>query len=118
MPEPGVIERYLDAIVAHDWDALAACVTEDVVRVGPFGDEYRTRPEYVRFLADLMPTLAGYSMEVHRVAYAGGVGVVELSETVEVDGSPVRTAEGLVFDLDADGLIRRVAIYLRTPERL
>ena len=35
-----VVERYLERLVAHDWEAMAACLAEDVVRVGPFGDTY------------------------------------------------------------------------------
>jgi ketosteroid isomerase-like protein len=109
----GVVERYLDAVVAHDWDALAACLAEDVVRVGPFGDTYTPRRPYVEFLAGLMPTLAGYAMRVDRVRYFGSVALVQLSETVELDGTAVETPEALVFDLDASGRIARIEIFIR-----
>ena len=113
-----MVERFLAAMAGHDWDAMAACVSEDVERVGPYGDTYRGRAAYVAFLADLMPGLPGYHMDVSRVlATADGWGAVaELSETVEVGGSPLETPEGLIFDLDAEGLIRRIAVYIqRTP---
>ncbi|HEY3096429.1 MAG TPA: nuclear transport factor 2 family protein [Acidimicrobiia bacterium] len=116
----GVVERYLDAIIDHDWDALAACLADDgFVRVGPWGDEYAGKAEYVAFIADLMPKLPGYEMRVDRVTYSGDerVAVVELSETVEVDGQPRRTPEGLVFDLDGDrenGRIRRIQVFIQT----
>jgi ketosteroid isomerase-like protein len=109
----GVVERYLDGIVAHDWDAVTACLRPDVERVGPFGDVYTPRDVYVRFLADLVPTLAGYRMDVSRVRYAGRVAIAELSETVELDGEPVLTPEALVFELDDEGLIRHIAIYVQ-----
>ena len=32
-----IVERYLDAIVSHDWDVVAECVADDIVRVGPYG---------------------------------------------------------------------------------
>ena len=33
-----VVERYLDAIIGHDWDALAACLSDDgFAHVGPVG---------------------------------------------------------------------------------
>lgn len=107
------MERYLDAVAGHDWEALRGCLAEDVVRVGPFGDTYTPKGPYLEFLTALMPTLGGYSMRVDRVLYAGSVAVAELSETVEVDGSPVETPEALVFDLDDDGRITRIGIYIR-----
>jgi hypothetical protein len=84
-----------------------------VVRRGPFGDDYEGRDAYVAFLAELIPTLPGYALEIERVVYAEGVAFAELSETVEHDGAPVVTHETLVFDLAPDGRIARIAIYLR-----
>jgi len=108
-----VVERYLDRLVAHDWAALATCLADDVVRVGPFGDTYTPRDAYVAFLSELMPSLPGYSMRVERVVTAGCVTVVELSETVEMAGTPVHTPEALVFDVDEDGRIAHIAIYIQ-----
>ena len=99
-------------MVAHDWEAMAACVTDDIVRVGPFGDEYRGKDEYVAFISDLMPQLGGYAMKVDRVVYADGVAVAELTETVDGTDTP----ESLVFDLDGDGRIARICIYIQRPE--
>lgn len=116
-----VIERFLDRMAAHDWDAMAACLADDVVRVGPFGDTYRGRDDYVAFIAGLLPTLPGYELRVQRVVAAGDVVVAELTETVDVDGQPVVTPEALVFELDADGRARHVAVYVQRlgggPER-
>ncbi|MDE3087533.1 MAG: nuclear transport factor 2 family protein [Acidobacteriota bacterium] len=109
----GIVERYLEAVVGHDWEALTSCLAEDVVRVGPFGDAYTPRDPYVAFLAGLMPGLPGYSMRVDRVTYAGNRAFAELSETVEVDGAPLETPEALVFDLDDEGLIARIGIYIQ-----
>jgi ketosteroid isomerase-like protein len=114
-----VVESYLAAVVAHDWDRLRSCLCDDVVRNGPFRDEYRGRDRYVAFLTELMPTLAGYSMDVTRVTYAdsGRLAFAELAETVTVNGSPLRTEESLVFELDADqraSPIARIDIYIKT----
>ena len=106
---PGVVDRFLDRMVAHDWDGMAACVADDIERVGPFGDVYRGKADYVAFIAGLLPTLAGYAMKVGRVVEVGPVAVAELTETV--DG--VDTPEALVFDLDDNGLIARIAIYIQ-----
>ena len=116
----GVVERYLDAISGHEWDALAACLADEgFVRIGPWSDEYPDKAQYVAFIADLMPRLPGYELRVDRVTYSadGRVAVVELSETVDVDGKPHRTPEALVFDLDGDrenGRIRRIQVFIQT----
>jgi ketosteroid isomerase-like protein len=111
----GLIETYLGALVAGDWDTFAGCLSDDgFTRVGPYGDVKPTKDEYVAFLSDLMPTLPGYSMEVTRVTYAGDVAFAELSETVEVDGTALRTPECLTFDLTGDGRIRRVEVFTQT----
>jgi limonene-1,2-epoxide hydrolase len=111
-----VVRRYLERLVAHDWPAVRDLLATDVVRLGPYGDTYRGRDRYVAFLSELMPSLPGYHMEVHRVLPAGADGstvTAELTETVEIDGAPLHTAEVLVFDLDAQGHIAQIAIYLR-----
>jgi ketosteroid isomerase-like protein len=111
----GVVERYLDAITCHDWDAFAACLSDDgFERVGPWGDAYRGKTGYVAFISDLMPKLPGYEMRVDRVTYSADarVAVVELSETVEVDGRPHLTPEALVFDLEGDR-IRRIQVFVQ-----
>ncbi|MGZ6994694.1 MAG: nuclear transport factor 2 family protein [Acidimicrobiia bacterium] len=110
----GVVERYLESIRDHEWDALAACLADDFTRVGPYGDTYSSKPEYLAFISDLMPRLPGYSMEITRVTYADGVAFAELSETVEVKDGPLRTPECLTFALTADGLIARVEVFIQT----
>src|SRR5258705_13074236 len=93
----GIVERYLDGIASQDWDAVDDCIADDIVRVGPYGDRYAGRAEYLAFIADLMPKLKGYEMDVRRVTYASGaLAFVELSETVQRDGKPMRTPEVLV----------------------
>ena len=112
--DDGVIERFLRTMVAHEWTAFEACLADEFTRVGPYQDTYTSRGEYVAFLSELMPTLAGYRMEVTRVSYAGAVGFAELAETVEVDGQLLRTPECLAFDLTDDGRISRVEVFTQT----
>lgn len=107
----GVIERFLESLVANDWAGFGACLADDFTRVGPYGDTYSSKNDYVAFLSELMPTLLGYEMEVSRVSYAEGVGFAELSETVEVDGQALRTPECLTFNLTDDGRISRVEVF-------
>jgi ketosteroid isomerase-like protein len=109
-----VVSRYLETMVAHDWDGLAACLAPDVVRLGPYGDDFHGVDEYVPFLRRTLESLDGYVMRVDRVSAVGpDVVLAELSETVSVDGSRLETPEALVFDLTGDGRIARVAIFLR-----
>ena len=120
--DDGVIERYLHSLVAGDWATFADCLADDgFTRVGPYGDTYSAKADYVAFLSDLMPRLEGYEMHVTRVSYADRVAFAELSETVAVDGTPLRTPECLTFDLTDDGRIRRVEVFTQTraqvPER-
>lgn len=115
-----VVRRFLASMAAHDWSTAAACVADDVERVGPYGDTYRGRDTYVAFLSRLMPTLQDYSMEVHRVTADERASVVtaELTETMTWDGRRVVTPEALVFDLDGDGRIIRLQVFLQQlPDR-
>jgi hypothetical protein len=41
------------------------------------------------------------------------VTVVELTETIDTGAGPIVTPEALVFDLDADGRIAHIAIYIQ-----
>lgn len=113
----GIVERYLDAIVAHDWDVVRDCVADDIVRIGPYGDRFDGRDEYLAYISATMPKLAGYSMDLHRVTYVDyGLAFAELSETIEVDGKPMLTREVLVFAVDGQRGISRVEIFIQTPQ--
>jgi hypothetical protein len=97
---------------------MATCLVDDgFERIGPYVDAYRSKDEYVAFIAGLLPTLPGYEMEVARFTESGEVVVVELSETVDVDGGRLRTPEALVFELAPDRRIRRCEVFLRQDER-
>ena len=113
----GIVERYLDAIVAHDWDVVGECVADDIVRVGPYGDRFDGRDEYLAYISAMMPTLMGYSMDLHRVSYVNDwLAFAELSETVEMDSKAMLTHEVLAFELDAQRRISRVEIFIQTPQ--
>jgi ketosteroid isomerase-like protein len=118
MGELDVVERYLEAIgVTRDWEALRECLAEDFTRVGPYGDTYTSRSEYLEFIAVLMPKLPGYQMRIDRVRYATNTAYAELTETVTIDGEPYHTPETLVFDLTSDGRIAGVRVFIQTPGR-
>jgi ketosteroid isomerase-like protein len=110
-----VVGSYLERIVAHDWEGVASCLADDVERVGPFGDTYSGRGQYIAFLSDLMPKLEDYSMRVDRVESdaSGRVVFAELTETLSMGGEIIETPEVLVFDLDEHGLIGHISIYIQ-----
>jgi ketosteroid isomerase-like protein len=106
-------ERYLRAVAAQDWATVEASLAPDVIRHGPYGDDFDRRGPYVAYLQRTMPALPGYRLDVDRVTEVGdGRVFVELRETVDIDGVPLVTPECLVFEV-ADGAVARLAIYLR-----
>lgn len=119
---PGVgpaVDDYLTAMAKHDYDLLATAVSHDVVRTGPYGDSYSGRADYVTFISTLLPTLPGHTLDVARVTYAddGRRAFAEITETVLVDGQPLVTREVLVLDLNQDGLINRIDIFIKVKPR-
>jgi hypothetical protein len=109
-----IVETYLEAIATQDWDRMRETIRGDVHRIGPYGDVYDGKDDYLKFLSELLPTLPGYAMDVARVTYCDERrAVVELTETVTVGGTPRVTPEVLLFDLDDDGRISRIEIFTR-----
>jgi len=90
------------------------CLASDVLRRGPFGDDFEGVPAYVSFLQRTMPALPGYRMDIDRVTDLGDQrALVELRETVELDSGTLITHECLVFVVDPDGLLNEISIYIR-----
>lgn len=111
-----VVERYLAGLAAHDWVAVAATLSPDVERMGPYRDVYRGRKSYASFLEEMIGALAGYQLDIDRLHASGRVVTVELRETVDDGDDRLETCEAVVFDT-ADGLITQVSVYLQTSER-
>lgn len=108
------LDRYFDALRSHDWESLAACLAPDVHRNGPYLDEFRGRADYVAFLSRVLPSLVNYELEITRIReLPPHSAVVELSETVDLDGARKRTPEVLLFDFDDEDRIMRVDIYIK-----
>jgi limonene-1,2-epoxide hydrolase len=112
-----VVERYLAALPARDWSTVRDCVADDVVRIGPYDDVYRGRDAYVGFLAATFETLRDYELDIERVIEAGRTVLVELAETVADGDGRLRTAEAILFDLDRNDRIARIAVYLQASSR-
>lgn len=110
-----VVEDFLERYNARDWDALAQCFSPDGFhRVGPYGDTIDSSIEYVAFLARVVPTLGeSYRLELVRVIYADRAATAELIEHFEVNGELRKTPEVIVYDLDHDGLIASMHLYVQ-----
>jgi SnoaL-like domain len=111
-------ERYLHAVAGQDWSTVSACIASNVVRHGPFGDDVEGADEYVSFLKRTMPSLPGYRMDIDRVNELGDHrAMVELRETIVVESGPLETFECLVFDVNSEGLLANISIYIRQTAR-
>ena len=112
---PGsVATRYLEALARLDWDQVTASLAPNVLRHGPYGDDYRGLPAYLAFLQETMPALPGYRLDIDRVTDLDSRrALVELRETIEIESAPLVTWECLVFDVDADRQLEEIAIYIR-----
>ncbi|MGO8863697.1 MAG: nuclear transport factor 2 family protein [Acidimicrobiales bacterium] len=119
MSDRAVVEEYLNAFAARDWDRFAATLTEGpLLRVGPFMDVIESKEDYVDFLSNLMPTLINYEVRVDRISEMdSGRFLVELSETFDVDGVRTEYPEADLFEVDAKGKVRGVSIFMKTPGR-
>jgi hypothetical protein len=110
-----VVEDFLERYNSQDWDALAQCFSPTGFhRVGPYGDTIDDSAEYVSFLSRVVPTLGEtYQLELVRVIYADRAATAELIEHFEVDGELRKTPEVIVYDLDTDGLIAGMHLYVQ-----
>jgi limonene-1,2-epoxide hydrolase len=108
-------DRYVEVATADGKDALATLFAPDAVFHAPDGSTYHGRDEiaafYRRHLANVVPTF-----HIHRGVVDGSDCWIELA-----DGTPENPTllAGSHFTVDDDGLITRLAVYLRPrPGRL
>ena len=68
MPRPvSTVDRYLAALPANDWGAVRGCLADDVVRFGPYNDDYRGRDSVPRVPASAIEPFRGYELVVDRI---------------------------------------------------
>jgi ketosteroid isomerase-like protein len=113
--DAGTVERYLACLAVHDWDGLAATIADDdLIRDGPYRDVVEGKQLYLKFLRGVFTSLEGYRLSVQRISHTSDrVCYVELSETFDIDGVPTDYPECLVFELNPDGLINRVSVFIK-----
>jgi ketosteroid isomerase-like protein len=108
------VARYFDAMSRQDWTELRSCLADGFSRVGPYEDHAWTDPEiYLAFLAELLPTLKGQSVEITGTLEDGLFVHVNATETIEMDGAPHAVRVAVTFTLDDDDLIEHVEVFVR-----
>jgi limonene-1,2-epoxide hydrolase len=110
----GAVEDYLKTLSDRDWAALPAVFAEDgLVRSGPFCDMVEGRDAYVSFLRDVCSPFESYRLDVHRISRSGDR--IVFAEIDEVIGGAGSFPEVLLFELDEDGKIRYVSVFMKRP---
>jgi hypothetical protein len=111
---PWAVEQYVDGMNAHDWSAVRASFADRFERIGPFPEHQFTDPDvYTQFLADLLPTIAGHTIEVTRTDTIGTVSYVTICERLRRDDTDVESYLVLACDLAPDGRLSRIEAFIR-----
>lgn len=111
---PATLARYIEGMKVHDWRVVRASLADRFERIGPFPEHHFTDPDvYTQFLADLLPTLEGHSVEITRVRTIGDVTYVTIREGVRVTDTEITSYVLMACDLDGDGRITRIEVFLR-----
>ena len=107
------IGRYLDALNAHDADAVAACVTEDFVNehTSALGRSVTGRASYRAALTGFLADFADLRYEVEDLLVDGERAAVAYTMTFRRGGAPERVRGVFRFRVAADGLIAHRVDY-------
>ena len=108
-------ERYLRAVAGQDWATVERVPGPDGrCATGPSATTSRGSSDYMGFLRRTMPSLPGYRIDIDRVTELGGGRVlVELRETVEIDGRAGASPTSASCSPWRRRPVARVSIYLR-----
>src|SRR4051812_25700605 len=110
-----IATQFFTRIGAKDWKGLTPYVSPSIERVGPWGDQFKGREPYLRFLTETVDAMEQYSLDLQRVFSDGTHTVAQLSETWLMDGKLVTYDQAIVVNIDQNGLVERVACYLQSP---
>ena len=111
---PWAVEQYIDGMNAHDWPAVRDSFANAFERIGPFPEHRFSDPDvYTQFLAELLPTIEGHTIEVVRADTVGDTSYVTICERLQRDGTDVESYLVLACDLAPDGRLARIEAFLR-----
>ena len=108
------VARFFAHLTAREWNRLGTVLSEEVVRIGPFGDRLSGRDLFglpPRHRADGLPQRR---CPDHRCP-DGSAAFATVTEHLRYDDQEFHLDEAYSFDLDEDGRICRVEIYWQTP---
>src|SRR5579871_5839731 len=110
----GAVEDYLKTLSDRNWDALPSVFSDTgLVRSGPFDDVIEGRDAYVSFLREVCSPFDSYRLDVHRISRSGDrIVFAEIDEVISGAGA---FPEVLLFELDEDGKIRYVSVFMKRP---
>jgi hypothetical protein len=114
----GAVEDYITYYGARQWQQLRTVFDHlDFKRTG-YNDLFTDADKYVDFLEEIVPTFgADYQLEIERIVYTPGekVAFAQFVEHLELKGAMTDIPETIIFDLNDDGLIRRMSLYIKQP---
>lgn len=118
---PRSVVQFWEGVDSHDWDKVRTAITPDFVRVGmkdSEADTCRGAENYIRFLQGVIGRFERHSLE-SRSGYVSADGRHVTHEAIEIiqppGSEPIRMRFLNVMELDANGLIRRLDIFWKTP---
>jgi len=111
-----IVERFFSHLTAREWNDLGTILDQEVLRIGPFGDQLTGRQVYLDFLRATVPT--DYGNDVLRVIGTpdGRSASAKVTEHLRYGEEELHLDEAYSFDIGEDGLICRVEIYWQTPQ--
>jgi hypothetical protein len=111
-----IVERFFLHLTAREWDDLGPILDEEVLRIGPFGDQLTGRQVYLDFLRATVPS--DYGNDVLRVISTpdGRFAFAKVTEHLRYGEVELHLDEAYSFEVGEDGLICRVEIYWQTPQ--
>lgn len=111
------VERYLICLAAHDWDGLAATISDKSLhREGPFCDVVEGKQRYLGYLRDVIAPLTGHRLAVTRISRVSDrASYVELVESFDIDEARIEYPECIRFEQGDDGLITHVSVFIKQP---
>ena len=111
-----IVERFFSHLTAREWDGLGAIIDQEVMRIGPFGDQLTGRQIYLDFLRATVPP--EYGNDVLRIISSpdGLFAFAKVTEHLRYGEVEFHLDEAYSFELGDDGMIRRVEVYWQTPQ--
>lgn len=119
------IATFWHGVDTHDWDAVASVLAEDFTRVGMRANEEDTcrgRDAYLRFVSRVTERMHHHELQARRTFLSADArdALNEATETIQPtpEDAPLTMHFANVMALTPEGLLARLDIYWKTPDRL